>query len=280
MTEPLSTFGVKEFTQVGSDVDRAVEAIRIAGYSVVHEAVSQEDLATARRKMDEVYAVQVAEIGGEELLGQINDGHTARVMFAYDEFFLGIATNRKVRAIVEAFLGDYYTLMLQNGLLNRPVVGHHHAGGQWHRDLNYQHYFSSRPLSISALFCIDDFREENGGTHVLTGSHKTEPFPSVDYVRAHETVLNAPAGSVLVFDSMLYHRGGVNRTGGVRRAINHMYTLPLIRQQISFPKMLQGKYRDDPFLGKFLGYEAEAAASVVDFRKIRLARHAAMAAKS
>ena len=66
----------------------------------------------------------------------------------------------------------------------------------------------------------------------------------------------------------------------MRRAINHMYTVPLIRQQISFPNMLQGKYRDDPFLGKFLGYEAEAAASVVDFRKIRLARHAAMAARS
>jgi ectoine hydroxylase-related dioxygenase (phytanoyl-CoA dioxygenase family) len=245
----------------------------------VHGAVSQEDLAAARRKIDEVYAVQVAEIGGEELLEQINDGHTARVMFAYDEFFLGIATNRKVCAIVEAFLGDYYTLMLQNGLLNRPEVGHHHGGGQWHRDLNYQHYFSSRPLSISALFCIDDFREENGGTHVLTGSHKIEPFPSEDYVRAHETVLNAPAGSVLVFDSMLFHRGGVNRTIGVRRAINHMYTLPLIRQQISFPSMLQGKYRDHPFLRKFLGYEAEAAASVVDFRKIRLARNVSMAAK-
>ncbi len=280
MTGPLSTFGVKEFTHVGSDVDRAVEAIRVAGYTVVHEAVSQEDLATARRKMDEVYAVQVAEIGGEELLGQINDGHTARGMLAYDEFFLGIATNRKVCAIVEALLGDYYTLMMQNGLLNRPAVGHQHAGGRWHRDLNYQHYLSSRPLSISALFCIDDFREENGGTHVLAGSHKSEPFPSEDYVRAHATVLSAPAGSVLMFDSMLFHRGGVNRSSAVRRAINHMYTLPLVRQQISFPNMLHGKYRDDPFLEKFLGYEAETAASVIDFRKIRLARNPAMAAKS
>lgn len=272
MTGPLSSFGVKEFTHVASDVDRAVEAIRVAGYTVVDDAVSQEDLAVARRKMDEVYAVQVAEIGGEELLGRINDGHTARGMLVYDEFFLGIATNRKVRAIVEVLLGDYYTLMLQNGLLNRPVVGHRHAGGQWHRDLNYQHFLSSRPLSISALFCIDEFREENGGTHVLAGSHKSEPLPSDDYVRAHETVVSAPAGSVLVFDSMIFHRGGVNRSSGVRRAINHMYTLPLIRQQISFPRMLDGKYHDDPFLRKFLGYEAEAAASVLDFRKIRLAR--------
>jgi hypothetical protein len=51
-----------------------------------------------------------------------------------------------------------------------------------------------------------------------------------------------------------------------------MYTLPLIKQQISFPNMLQGKYRDDPFLGKFLGYESETGTTVTEWREERLAR--------
>jgi hypothetical protein len=54
-----------------------------------------------------------------------------------------------------------------------------------------------------------------------------------------------------------------------------MYTLPLIKQQISFPKILKGRFSDDPFLGKFLGYESESEESVVEFREKRLGRLAA-----
>jgi ectoine hydroxylase-related dioxygenase (phytanoyl-CoA dioxygenase family) len=122
------------------------------------------------------------------------------------------------------------------------------------------------------LVCVDDFSEETGGTFVLPASHKTEAFPSEDYVRQHEQVINAKAGSAVVFDSMLYHRGGLNRSRRVRRALNHMYTLPLIKQQISLPKLLNGKFRDDSFLSRFLGYDSESDESVVEFRTRRLAR--------
>ena len=51
-----------------------------------------------------------------------------------------------------------------------------------------------------------------------------------------------------------------------------MYTLPFIKQQISLPRMLKGKYRDDQFLNKFLGYESETDESVTEFRRRRLER--------
>ena len=38
-----------------------------------------------------------------------------------------------------------------------------------------------------------------------------------------------------MLDTMLYHSGGVNRTGTARRAVNHLYSIPLIRQQIDLP---------------------------------------------
>jgi hypothetical protein len=106
----------------------------------------------------------------------------------------------------------------------------------------------------------------------LNSKHKTEAFPSEDFVLKHEQVVTAKAGTVIIFDSMLYHRGGHNRSSRVRRAINHMYTLPLIKQQISIPRILGGKFREDAFLSKFLGYESESDESVVAFRKRRLER--------
>jgi len=49
-------------------------------------------------------------------------------------------------------------------------------------------------------------------------------------------------------------------------------TLPLIKQQISLPKILNGRYSDDAFLSKLLGYESETDPNVLEFRRRRLNR--------
>jgi ectoine hydroxylase-related dioxygenase (phytanoyl-CoA dioxygenase family) len=272
MQETVKTFGVKEFNRSTSAVDRHVEEIKLAGYTILADVLTPAEVSEAREKIDLIYQAQLAEVGGEHRLKAINDTYNARCLLAYDGFFLGLARHPRVLGIVERFLGDYFTLMLQNGVINVSQTGDDQNAGYWHRDLNYQHFVSSRPFSISALFCVDDFSEETGGTRVLPASHKTEEFPSEAFVRAHETGLNAKAGSAVVFDSMLYHRGGHNRSKQVRRAINHMYTVPFIKQQISLPKILQGRYSDDPFLAKFLGYDSEPDEGVTDFRERRLKR--------
>lgn len=276
MQQPVKTFGVKEFSRPASGAERHAEEIRFAGYTVVEGVLTPSEVEEARARIDRIYGEQLDEVGGEAMLDRINDSHTARCLLAYDDFFLGVARKQSVLEVVEAFLGDYFTLMLQNGIINVPAKGDEQNAGYWHRDLNYQHFVSTRPFSISALFCVDDFSEETGGTRVLHASHKAEAFPSDEYVLAHEKGVEARAGSALVFDSMLYHRSGHNRSPRTRRAINHMYTIPFIKQQISLPKILKGKYGDDPFLSKFLGYESEPDCSVVEFRERRLRRAGAL----
>ena len=272
MEKAIKTFCVKEFSRLSSDIDRCVEEIKILGYTILPRVLSETELASARDKIDRIYQAQIDEVGTESQLASINDTYNARCPLAYDEFFLSVATHRSVLAVVERFLGDYFVLMLQNGIINVPNVGDEQNAGQWHRDLNYQHFISTRPISVSALVCVDDFSVETGGTHVLPASHKTEAFPSEEFVRRHEKIVEAEAGSVLVFDSMLYHRGGHNRSRLTRRALNHMYTLPFVKQQISLPAILKGKHREDPFLNKFLGYDSEPDESVVAFRQKRIRR--------
>ena len=89
-------------------------------------------------------------------------------------------------------------------------------------------------------------------------------------MRRHEVQVSAPAGAILVFDAMVYHRSGHNRSGRPRRGVNHIYTLPLIKQQISLPRMLGGKFSDDPFLRTFLGYDSETGESVQHWRARKL----------
>jgi ectoine hydroxylase-related dioxygenase (phytanoyl-CoA dioxygenase family) len=267
VTPDFKSYGVKDATELSSELDRHREEIVIKGFTVVPNVLEDSQLDEARRKIDEVYAAQAGEMGGEEALRKITDALVARCLLAYDDFFLGLATNAKIHQVVASLLGDYFVLLQQNAVINAPTGAHFQSA--WHRDMAYQHFVSSRPLSISALYCIDDFSEITGGTFLLPGSHKVEPFPSREFVGAHEITVNAKAGSALVFDGMTYHRGGFNRSTGLRRGVNHVFGLPFMKQQISFPKCLGGLYEDDPFLNKFLGYSTEPAESVLQWRRAR-----------
>ncbi len=270
MPDPFRFYGVRESSAATSEADKSVEEIRIAGYTVVAGVLSESELQIIRSKLDEIYEVQVKEIGGEERLSEINDVNVVRLLLAYDDYFLKVATNPAVLAIVERLLGDYYILMQQNAIINLPNVANYQTS--WHRDLSYQHFVSTRPLAISALFCIDDFSQESGATHVLPASHKIETFPSQEFLEKNQQGIIARAGSVLVFDSMLFHRAGYNHSAFTRRALNHVYTLPFLKQQISIPEALRGKFRDGGFLSKFLGYESEPGKNVTQWRAAKIDR--------
>jgi ectoine hydroxylase-related dioxygenase (phytanoyl-CoA dioxygenase family) len=276
MQQPIKTFGVKEFSRPASEVERHVEEITFAGYTILPDLMSEDEVVAARTGVESIYQQQIEEIGGRQYLETIGDTYTAMCLLAYDDYFLKVATKPRVLAVVERLLGDYFTIMLQNGIINVPDVGDDQTAGLWHRDLGYQHFVTSRPLGVTALFCLDDFSEETGATRVLPASHKAEVFPSEEYVRQHELTVEAPAGLAIVLDAMLYHRSGRNTSGRVRRGVNNIYTQPLIKQQISLPKFLKGKHSEDGFLRKLLGYESETDESVIDFRRRRLKRIEAM----
>jgi ectoine hydroxylase-related dioxygenase (phytanoyl-CoA dioxygenase family) len=272
MSENNRVYGVKERTETGSDVERFAESIRIKGYAIIPDVIASGQIEDLRVKLDQIYQQQVDEIGGEANLSILGDNYNVRCPLVYDDAFLTVASDPVILRIVEKLLGDYFILMLQNGILNVPFRGNDQNAGFWHRDLNYQHFVSSRPLSISGLLCVDDFSDETGGTYLLPASHKVEPFPSLSFVEQNQIVVNAKAGSWIVFDSMMFHRGSYNRSNKVRRAINHMFALPFLKQQISLPQALNHRFEKDPFLSKFLGYESEPPQSVRQFRQDRIDR--------
>jgi ectoine hydroxylase-related dioxygenase (phytanoyl-CoA dioxygenase family) len=269
MVDALKSYGVNEQEVAAGDLAAHAERIRLAGYCVIAGALSAADTADLALRLDEVLRRQTEEFGSERL-EQIGDSFTARCPLVDDAAFLKLATHPRLLALVRLLLGEYVVLMQQNGVINPPQEGH--TQGAYHRDLPYQHFVSSRPLAISALFCIDPFRTETGATMVIPGSHHVERFPSPDVAASAEVSVNADAGSFVVFDAMLFHRAGDNRSGRVRRAVNNVFSVPIIAQQISLPSALNGRYSDDRELARLLGYDSTPAASVVDWRTRRLRR--------
>jgi hypothetical protein len=269
MVDTLRSYGVNEQEVAADDLSAHAERIRLAGYSVLAGVFTARDTADLAARLDEVLRRQTEEFGSERL-EQIGDGFTARCPLVDDSAFLNVAAHPRLLAVVRLLLGDYVVLMQQNGVINPPQE--EHTQGAYHRDLPYQHFVSSRPLAVSALFCIDPFRTDTGATIVIPGSHRAERFPSADVAASLEVSVSAEPGSFVVFDAMLFHRAGDNRSGRVRRAVNNVFSVPIIAQQISLPSALNGRYSDDPEMARLLGYDSTPAASVVDWRTRRLRR--------
>jgi ectoine hydroxylase-related dioxygenase (phytanoyl-CoA dioxygenase family) len=266
----MRTQGVLEFRENADRADHFAEDVREIGFTVLPDVLDAAGVAEARERIDATYERQVEEFGGVERLELINDADIARCPLEYDDYFVEMAAQPAVREVVERLLGDYFVLHAQNAIINRPRDDQYfqHA---WHRDLQYRHLTSSRPLGISALYCIDDFSAATGCTLMLPASHRSESFPSTEFVERHAVLAEAAAGSVLLFDSMIFHRAGENSSGRPRRAVNQIFTLPLIQQQISLPDALGGRFADDPRLRRLLGYEAPPGTSTMDWRTRKLA---------
>ena len=249
--------------------DCKIEEIKIRGFTILEEVLTPRQLVICSKKLDEIYAIQIAEFGKENL-EKINELNLVRSPLLYDDFFLTISINERILEIVNYFLGAYFILNQQNGIINMPNEIHHQSS--WHRDLPYQDYVISEPIALAALFCIDDFTEEMGGTYVIPHSHYLPQIPSVNYLNNYQFPVNTNKGNVILFDAMLYHKSGKNVSNRIRRGINNLYSIPLLTQQINISKELNGKYAQDPFLRKFLGYEVQIPANVNEWRKNRLSK--------
>jgi hypothetical protein len=268
-----SKYGIVEQAGDETAAARLAGRIRLVGYAVMPSGLPAGAVAELGDRLDRVMTRQVDEFGGPERMAAIGDTLTARCPLVYDDAFTALAAHPDLLAVARELLGTYVVLMQQNGVINPPKQAHTQLS--YHRDLPYQHFVSSRPLAMSALFCIDPFRVETGATTVIPASHRMEAFPAADVAAQLDTPVTAEPGSFIVFDSMLFHRAGANVSDRPRRAVNQVFSVPIIAQQISLPDALQGRHAGDPALARLLGYEVAPPPSVLAWRERRLVRAAA-----
>ncbi|MEM0987903.1 MAG: phytanoyl-CoA dioxygenase family protein [Pseudomonadota bacterium] len=274
--EPAPRYGVKEQIAPADAVAAHLERLSLNGYTHFDAGLDQAGQTALAQAFDRAFDEQAARYGGTEALRAIDEHNTIRAPLLYDPAFVALAQNPMVLALAErVFRGAHgagaFILNQQNGISNPPSGPYNQ--GAWHRDLPYQHFTASRPLAINALYCIEPFNAENGATLVAPGTHRQEAFPSDALLAEIAAPVTVPAGSFLVLDCMVYHSGGANRSADVRRAVNHVYTLPFIRQQIDLPAALgaAGDALPDD-VRKLLGYGNDTVAGPGDYYARRRAR--------
>jgi len=263
----IKSYGISDIHVVNNDFEKHIESIKLKGFTVLRNVLNNDRIEHFKNKIEKVYQIQVEEFG-EDNLKKINETDLARALLAYDPDFLELLTEPNSNQIVKFLLGDNYILQLQNSIINRPNKQHHQSS--WHRDIPYQEYILSKPICINVFYCLTRFNQETGGTILLPYSHKSEKFPSLNFIEENSLQPSLNAGDIVIFDSWVYHKAGYNSSDEIRYGVNQLFTSPIIKQQINLPEMLQGKYSKNKELHSILGYKYDVPKSVNEFRQNKL----------
>ena len=229
------------------------------GWVVFEAALSRDLVARMAEDLEAAWeicrAVQVKN-------GVASDAdHTVHHLIGLKPSFLDyIEASEPLNAYYEAYFGGRYILNSFGGAIN--TRGRTSYAQRVHRDI--RSFSGDMPLLLNTLVMLDEFTADNGATYMLGGSHQRAEKPSdEDFYRGAQRAVG-PAGSVLVFNSNVWHAGGDNTTDRARRSVTPMYCRPFIKQQYDYPRAL-GYDRGDSLSAharQVLGYNARVPASL------------------
>ncbi len=143
------------------------------------------------------------------------------------------------------------------------AIGPGQAAQPVHRDqwaFDFFPFPKGYEVQCNTLWALTDFREDNGATRVIPGSHRYDDrlrFRTEDTVPAE-----MDRGSVLLYTGSLYHGGGANHSDAVRSGVNLTYDVAWLRQEenqyLSCPPEVARELDDD--LLRLMGYARGAYA--------------------
>jgi ectoine hydroxylase-related dioxygenase (phytanoyl-CoA dioxygenase family) len=218
----------------------ALEGVRHQGFAVVERVLTADFLADTRAALYRVRDRIQQEVGIDRLkrAGELG---VLRLMMKYEPFFLRLLEVPEMLAVVDATVSPTAVLHLQNGFILPPFPpGANPSVFQNRFHMDFPRILNGYVASVNVMFAIDAFTADNGGTLVVPGTQQRTPGPTAEYMTATAVPVECPAGSMVVFDSTLWHAAGANVSVEDRLAINHQFTRSWIKQQIDYSRALGG----------------------------------------
>jgi ectoine hydroxylase-related dioxygenase (phytanoyl-CoA dioxygenase family) len=208
-----------------AEISAHADRIRNDGYTVIDGAASPALVAGLKQAIERIereHHLTTAKTSFEGF-------KTLRInnLLTYDELFWDVPLHENVLPVVEAvldrecLLSSFCSLVLGPGQEAQPI----------HEDtqlipLPRPHL----PITLNAIWALSDFTADNGATRIVPASHKLDHSP--EYGREYDAVTaTMSAGSVMLFDSALWHGGGANTSNARRFAFSCAFCWGWMRQQ-------------------------------------------------
>src|SRR3972149_11790584 len=130
-----------------------INNIQKVGYTIVNNVLSVDECKLIAEKLVKLTEEDLKYFE-KERLAQLNEIGIIRALMAKDGYFTTLILHPKVYPIVSAIMGETAILHLQNSIIVYPEKKH--GQSHFHRDFQ-KDFVSSKPLSLNAIWMIDDF---------------------------------------------------------------------------------------------------------------------------
>jgi ectoine hydroxylase-related dioxygenase (phytanoyl-CoA dioxygenase family) len=222
-----------ELPRPTDDIERAEHDLGVHGVCALTGVLGGPTLERVRRDLYAAADGDLAVAGDVPAFGLDVDRSNQRVwnVLGRSEVFVGLAEHPAALRLLRSVLG--WPMLLGN--LSANITGPGGAAGVLHADQIFvPEPWPAQPQGANAAWAVDDFTASNGGTRFVPGSHlrNRTPRPDDPAEVTDAVPLEVPAGTLVVFDSRVWHRTGPNTTHDERRAaIFGWYTRPIYRTQ-------------------------------------------------
>jgi ectoine hydroxylase-related dioxygenase (phytanoyl-CoA dioxygenase family) len=220
------------------------------GYLVLGQLLSASQLNAIRKRLQDLMETE-AEQAGSELLDSKHIRHPkeegvdrlADLVNKGAEFDI-FYTHPRLLAAISHVLGADFKLSALNYRASLKGHGLQKLHVDWHEAVPPGAY-----KVCNSIWLLDDFKKENGATRLVPGTHKSGIEPQVELddpyaTHPDEILLEAPAGTVVIFNSHVWHGGTVNQTEKPRRAIHSYFCLRDQPQQVHQKRYIRQETMD------------------------------------
>jgi ectoine hydroxylase-related dioxygenase (phytanoyl-CoA dioxygenase family) len=214
---------------------------RSEGYFILENAISDDHLQILRNSCDHLIDVMHREMdrrGTDHIhISHRNKRYHIAKQYEQAPRLSEYVFSELMAEVCRATIGETAYLFYDQYVAKAAEQG---IKFSWHQDSGYLG-FSHRPY-VTIWAAVDDMSEENGTAYVLPIS-KCGIRTLVEHVRDEETgdkvgyfgdqkgvPAIVPAGSLVVFSSLTFHRSGANHTNKMRRAYVTQYSAEPIYQ--------------------------------------------------
>ena len=237
MRDALEDLGVRPDTLTQQEQDQ----LDHDGFLPLTGILTPEHLGSLRERLEELTqaegdqaGIEVhQEVGTDRLSDLVNKGAVFDMCF----------THPRVLACMARVLAADFKLSSLNYRAALPGQGHQALHTDWREPVPAGAF-----RVCNSIWLLDDFTPQNGPTRVVPGSHLRGTLPKdemPDPAAAHpdERLLLAPAGTVVIFNSHLWHGGTLNRTAAKRRALHSYFCRRSERQQLDQQRYVRAETR-------------------------------------
>lgn len=194
-------------------IEHYLRQIAEQGFTVVPGVFSDGEVERMRAAIEEIFVCEQGALAG----------HGPQVRFSVNltnkhAVFRETVQQPFLMELMAALLGDDFVLGSLHTRSTYPGAPPQHLHRDWMLDRRIPF-----PTHINSMWMLDDFTVENGATRVVPGSHLWDAEPEQGQSYPGEVQAIGTAGSVVVFDSRVYHAGAANRSDGARRGLTGFF---------------------------------------------------------